>query len=204
MRNQNFTKILIISLLIFFVCGTTFANRNSSIKTYVTVKVGDKDKVSTDLIKYTERLGGYFTNLSDNQIIVKIPSEKTNLFLKRVKRSGTVIKRGYETKDYTFEINRKKASLKAKKNVLNQYMNVLKNSSSQSLLYVEKEVVKLVGDIERLEGAIRYMEHKLDFSLVTISFRFRNRQIPQSRKYSSFKWLNTMNMADLIRGFSYE
>ncbi|MCP3927206.1 MAG: DUF4349 domain-containing protein [Desulfobacterales bacterium] len=201
------TKTLICFLFIImcvFICGTCYAKSTSSIKTSVTIKVGDKEKTTSNLIRYAERLGGYFTHLSDDKIIVKVPSKKTNLFVKRVKKSGFVISRGYETKDYTFQINQKKASLKAKKKVLGQYMDVLKNSSEGSLLYVEREVVSLVAGIEQLEGSIRYMEHLLDFSQVTVSFRFRNRAIPKSKKYSSFQWLNTMNMADLIRGFRYE
>ncbi len=201
MRNIKPKTFICFLFIIMFVSGACFAKSTSSIKTSVTIKVGNKEKTASNLIKYAERLGGYFTHLSDDKIIVKIPTDNTNRFVKRVKRSGFVISRGYETKDYAFQINQKKASLKAKKKVLGQYMDVLKNSSEGSLLYVEKEVVSLVASIEQLEGSIRYMEHLLDFSQITVSFRFRNRATPTSKKYSSFQWLNTMNMADLIRGF---
>ncbi len=95
----------------------------------------------------------------------------------------------------------KESSLSGKMEVMAQYMKVLEEAETEAILLVEKEIIHLMEAIEKLKGEIRYLKHCIRFAKINISFRFRDRTIPKNDGTSSFPWLNTMNLSDLIGDF---
>ena len=86
---------------------------------------------------------------------------------------------------------------------MRKYLEVMSEAGTSGVLRVEQEVNRLVGEIEQLKGSIRLMEHKLELAEVRISFQFRDRSAPVRDGRSSFPWLNTMNLIDLVEDFRY-
>jgi len=87
--------------------------------------------------------------------------------------------------------------------VLERYFDVLHNARPQAVTTVEHEMTSLIAEIEQLQGALVFAEHRLSYAQLDVSFEFRDRQAPVNNGNSSFPWLNTMNLADLIGDFQY-
>ncbi len=197
----NFVMFFIIAPFLLFT--NAYGEQVSSIHASVTVKVGNKDYSSSVLIKKAEDSKGYFTAISEERISFKIPYKKHKKFIREAESTGTVINRSYSATDHTFELNRKKSLLTAKEDILKQYMVVLRSSEKKNIFYVEKEVTKLIEEIEKLKGSINKIEHISKYALISVYFKFRDRSAPIAKKASSFSWINSMNMVKLIEDFKY-
>ncbi len=129
--------------------------------------------------------------------------ENADKFLEFAEKQGTVIQREYKTDHKGFDLLRTEAMLKSREEIRLQYLEVLKKANAKTILAVEKEIADLIKGIETLKGEIRYMKHRLRFAEIEISFDFRERSAPAPDGKSSFPWLNTMNLPDLVEEFQY-
>jgi hypothetical protein len=170
----------------------------------LTLNVNDLSGAAEDLIKKAESVGGYFTHYTDYTIRFSVPFSKTKEFLAYAETVGTLADKQYQTTNYGEELDRKRNSLRAKENILDKYLDVLKTAKTQKITSVEREIIQLVTDIETLKGSIQFIEHLLAYSKVSIQFRFKDRNAPVTAAVSSFPWLNTVNLQTMIQDFQNE
>lgn len=198
---------LIVFLLAPILAGIAFAGSNPSPKAVVVsvlaLKVADRESVSNLLVEKAKSLGGYFKSLDNRGAKFRIPVEKTETFLEFAEKQGTVIQREYKTDHIGFDLLRKEATLKSREEIRDQYLDVLKKADAKTILAVEKEIAGLIKEIENLKGEIRFMKHRLRFAEIEIAFHFRDRSAPAPDGSSSFPWLNTLNLPDLVEEFQH-
>jgi hypothetical protein len=178
-----------------------WAQDTSAILMKMVVKVPDRDRAADAVVAAAEAAQGYFTEKSRDVVIVKVPAAQAQGLIEIVTRQGEVIDRQYRREDLGDELIKKQAALKSKEAVHNQYLEVLRQADAEDVLYVEKEIVELVGEIETLKGAIRYLHHRVRFAEIQVSFQFRDRAAPVADGTSSFAWLNTLNLMDLLKDY---
>ena len=87
--------------------------------------------------------------------------------------------------------------------MLDRYFQVLRGANDRAVVEIEAQMIGLVEEIEALKGAIRLLEHQMQYAELTVSFQFRDRRPPTRDGRSSFGWLNTMNLVDLVQEFSH-
>ena len=202
-------KVMVLVVLFFvpFPAGTVFAGSNpqadAAIVSALALKVTDRDGVSDILVEKAKSVGGYFKSLDAKAAEFRIPSEKAKEFLEFAEKQGTVIQREYRTTQCEFDLLRKEATLKSREEIRKQYLDVLKKANVKTILVVEKEIAGLIREIETLKGEIRLMRHRLQFAAIEIAFDFRERSAPAPDGTSSFPWLNTLNLPDLVEEFQY-
>ena len=119
-----------------------------------------------------------------------------------VGEQGQVVQRDYRSEDHGAEIAELSARLEGREDILERYMEVLADASSSAVVQVEQRVLQAVAEIEQIEGRIRYLEHQVAFANVTIYFEFRDRSAPIRTGSSSFRWLNQLNLSDLMADFN--
>ncbi len=166
------------------------------------VKVAQRDDAAKALIAETESRGGYFSLLSDEQLVLRVPVAEVEAVVSAVDEQGLVVDRSYNSEDLRETLNEHRTRLAARKRVLDQYFGLLSGADADAVLTVEREITRLVAEVERLEGAIRFMEHGADMANVTVRFRFRERTGPRSDASSSFEWLNGLNLQGLVDDFT--
>ena len=81
---------------------------------------------------------------------------------------------------------------------------MLNTAGPNAVVEVEQQMTTLVEEIESLKGQLQLFEHQLQLADIVVSFQFRDRRPPVRDGSSSFKWLNTMNLVDLIWEFGRE
>jgi hypothetical protein len=168
------------------------------------LKVGNRDQVADQLIVAVEKLDGYFIERTDEMLRLKVPVESVKKVLAAVEPLGVVIERKQEAQDLGDSMDERRTRLASKQEVLQRYFAVLSNAGPSAVVEVEQEMTSLVQEIESLKGSLTMYEHQLKYADVVVSFQFRERRPPVRDGSSSFRWLNTMNLADLIWGFSHE
>ena len=141
---------------------------------------------------------GWFSRFSGNGVTVRVPTASADAYLAAAQELGDVDSRQYGREDLGARIADLESRLKARREVLGRYLEVLDEASPKAVVQVEQEITRVVAEIEGLEGQLRVMADRVDHSEVSLSFRYRERRAPVRDGGSSFAWLNTMNVADLL------
>jgi hypothetical protein len=187
---------------VMHLAGTPgWAVETSAIEVKVVVKVSDRAKAADSLVQSAARLDGYFTQKTGDGVILRIPASGLKPLLADVDQLGQVIDRQLGREDLGEELLRKKAVLKAKTEAQHQYLALLDQAETEGALSVEKELILLVAEIETLKGQLRHLQDRIAFARVEVRFEYRDRSAPVPDGSSSFAWLNTMNLIDLLEEF---
>jgi hypothetical protein len=192
---------LLLVTAIFLLGGAARAAESSAILLKVVVKVDDRDRAADSLVQSAGKLGGYFTRKSRDTVVLRLPAAGLKPLLADVDGLGEVISRELRREDVGTELLQKKAELKAKTETQKQYLEILEKADTEGALYVEGELIHLVAEIEMLKGRIRHLQHRIAYAGVVVAFDYRDRSAPVANGSSSFVWLNTMNLNDLLEDF---
>ncbi len=178
--------------------------REERVTASLTLKVANREEAAETLIADAKGIGGYFATHTAEQVVLRIPVAETEALLERATELGLVVQRNYSTTDLGGELLDLRSRLKARRQILDQFFELVPTAGTKSIVSVEREIVRLVADIEKLQGRIRLLEHQAAMARVDIAFQFRDRAAPSRDGSSSFYWLNTLNVADIVNDFRYQ
>ncbi|MEL6543214.1 MAG: DUF4349 domain-containing protein [Myxococcota bacterium] len=173
-----------------------------AVQNSVVLKVGDREQAADAVVEQAEKVGGYFSSRSDTAVTLKVPAKSAPQILSFIEESGIVVDRNYNARDVGFALEEKRARLRSREEVLKRYFAVMQTAGVKNIVSVEREMTTLVQEIETLKGQLKLIEHQLSFAEIRVDFQFRDRRPPLRTGNSNFQWLNTVNLADLIQGFS--
>jgi hypothetical protein len=169
----------------------------------VTVKVSQRDEASAAVIAKARAAGGWFSEFAADHVTLRVPAAEVEPLMDFAAAQGVLAERQISRADNSAELSQARARLGTRKEMLEQYMAVLAGASAKAVVQVEREITRLVAEIEGLEGHIRFLEDRVAYGTVTVWFQFRDRAAPVSDGSSSFAWLNTLNLQDLVADFRW-
>lgn len=183
--------------------GLSQAEEALYITSHVTLKVQKKEQVADALVKKAEEFDGYYSSRTDYALQLKIPVAKAQDYLDYVTEQGLIASRSFNSQSLSQEIADLSARLKTREELLQKYFKILEEAQSDHVIAVENEVIRLIGEIEHLKGQLRRQQHLATYADITIEFRFRDRRAPVADGSSSFSWINTLNITDVLSAFQY-
>ena len=80
---------------------------------------------------------------------------------------------------------------------------MLETADARSVVRVEQQIIQAIVQIEQIKGQIRVLEDQAAYARVTVDFRFRDRAAPRRDGSSSFAWLNSLNITDVVGGLQH-
>lgn len=164
----------------------------------LSLRVDDREAALQKAIALTRAHKGWFASLSTDRVSLRVPVEEARALVEELRAQGEVFERSFESQDLRAQRADLESRLKARKKVLEQYMAVLGSASAHSVVAVEQEIIRVVSEIEGIEGQLRVIDDRSSIARVDVGFVYRDRAAPLRDGTSSFAWLNTMNMADLL------
>ena len=187
---------------VLLLTGTAVgAEETSAVQVQMVVKVSDRDHAAERLVAGAAALQGYFTRRARDGVVLQVPAEGLKALLADAGAVGQVIDRQWRREDLGGVLIELEAALKAKTEVQRQYLALLAQADTDAALAVEEELVRLTAEIETLQGRIRHLRHRIAFARVEVRFDHRDRPMPAPDGRSSFAWLNTLNLSDLLEDF---
>lgn len=107
-----------------------------------------------------------------NTIVIRVPADNFDKLLNDATQEIEKFDRKeINVKDVTEEFVDIQARLKTKKELEQRYLELLKQAKNVSeILEIEKQIGQLRADIESIEGRLKYLQNKVAFSTLTISF----------------------------------
>ncbi len=198
-----FIKVLCLSLLsISWAAGKEI--QCIAIQASLVLKVSHPATTAKQIIEKVEALGGYFSIYTEQNLVLKVPRDKTQDMIAFASGLGIVVEKNFAAKDIGAELDEMRTRLQSQSQILEKFLAIMYTANQEGIVAVESEITKLLEEIDTLKGALLLLEHRLEYAQLSVSFRFRERKAPIPSGVSSFPWLNTMNMEDLIKEFSHD
>lgn len=115
-------------------------------------------------------MGGYLSTRSDTTVEVRVPSPKFREALAAIEKIGEVTSRSVNAQDVSEEFHDlevRLTNLKATRKRLEEFL--AKSGTMQDMLAVERELERVAGEIDRIEGRLRFLKTRAAFSTITVS-----------------------------------
>jgi hypothetical protein len=126
------------------------------------------------VIDVAEALGGYLAGRKDTSVQVRIPSAYFREGFTRIEQIAEVLHRSVSADDVSeqySDLEVRLANLRATHKRLQEFL--AKSGTIQDMLTVGRELERVAGEIEAIEGKMRFLRSRAAFSLVTVSFQVK-------------------------------
>ena len=175
----------------------------SAVTAGLTLQVDDRAAALDAAIALVDDHGGWFAALGTDHVSLRVPTEKARLLVEELRETGTLVERSFGSDDLTAQVVDLESQLRARREVLARYEAVLADASPKAIVSVERQITQLVSEIELAEGRLRVLQDRANYARIDVSLRFRERRAPARDGSSSFAWLNTMNVSDMLHHFEW-
>lgn len=107
-----------------------------------------------------------------NTIIIRVPADNfDNLLSNATQGVEKFESKEIKVKDVTEEFLDVQARLKTKKELEQRFIDLLKEAKNvPEVLEIEKQIAQLRSDIESIEGRLKYLQDRVSFSTLTMTF----------------------------------
>jgi Domain of unknown function (DUF4349) len=144
-------------------------------------------------------LGGYLALRTDHEITVRVPRDQFDELVRRVERMGDVLHKNVAAEDVTDQYVDIDIRLKNARAVRDRLEKLLTAASVRDAIEIQKELAKVTGEIEGLEGKLKLMRDRIAYSTVTVSFEQTQAQKVKAQALLPFPWMVTMGLSPLLQ-----
>jgi hypothetical protein len=161
-------------------------------------------EVSASLHKLEElahELGGFLSKRDDRSITFRVPAARFQEAVARAEKLGEVVHRNVQAQDVTEEyldIEVRLRNARAMRDRLEQLL--AKAANVNDSLAIERELGRVAGEIERMEGRLKFFRDRATFSTITATFQPRATDEPATPAVRlPFPWLHSLGLGRLMQ-----
>lgn len=149
--------------------------------------------------RVAREVGGYLAQRSDVAITIRVPRARFDEALHRVEASGDVLHREVSAEDVTDQYVEIETRLKNARSMRDRLEQLLARAGVKEAIEIEKELGRVTGEIESMEGKLKVLRDKIAYSTITVTFEPRGsgavRDMPLRLP---FPWLSTLGLPRLL------
>ncbi len=134
-------------------------------------------KTIDTIIDTAESLGGYLAGRKDTSVQVRVPSSRFRESLQLLEKIGEVTHRSVTADDVSeqySDLEVRLTNLKATQKRLHEFL--AKSGTIADMLTIGNELERVSGEIEAIEGKMRFLRSRAAFSVVTVNLAVRPKQ----------------------------
>lgn len=143
--------------------------------------------------------GGYLVQQSDRRITFRVPAARFEETLESALALGDVVHREIKAEDVTaefFDIETRLGTLEATRARLEQLM--ARAADVEEALAVERELGRVIGEIEQLKGRLKLLRELHAFSTITLELQPRVVETLDTSVRLPFPWLRSLGLGELL------
>lgn len=145
-------------------------------------------------------LGGFLAKRDERSITIRVPVARFDEAVKRLDAVGDVLQRNVAVEDVTAEYVDLEIRLKNARAVRDRLEKLLEKAANvEESVLLEKELGRVAGEIERIEGRLKFLRDRAAFSTITVTFQPRPREsIDPTGPRLPVDWLNNLGLSRLL------
>lgn len=150
---------------------------------YLTIEVDNYKKTSKEIFNYVEELNGYVSNensyildrdnnLLGGNIVLRIPNNHFDNMVQYLESIGYISNRSISSEDITEEYVDLQSRLKVMYSKEERLLALLEKSGTlNDVLSVENELATTRGDIESLEGRLKFYDNQVSLATLNVELK---------------------------------
>ncbi len=164
------------------------------------IMVANPEHTVHRIAAWTERRGGYYIFKSMDLVVVRVPMEELEkLRALTEKEAEQVVSVNFEALDLRESILRAQSGIQSREEILQKNLLYLDRADVEGTLAIEREIFRLLQEIENLKGRLRKLSTDIRFAHAEIHLSFIEQTLPQDVP-SSFQWINTIDFYGFVQG----
>lgn len=157
----------------------TESHRRIQQSAHLDMRVDQSDSTNTHLRAIAKRHDGYVVMLGDRHSSIRVKTASLAAAVNEVSTLGRVRSKSYKGVDVTEQYVDNELRLDNARKARERYLELLKQAENvQAALLVEKELERLNGEIELLEGRQNKLKHLSDMATISVDIREREKLGP--------------------------
>ena len=140
------------------------------------LKVKNTDTANVHLKEIAEKYEGYAMSMGNKKTEIRVKADKLNNALNDISKIGKIRNKNIYGSDVTDEYYDYQIRLENAKKARQRYLELLSKAENvEATLKVEKELERLNGEIDTMEGKLNRLTHLSEFSTLTIYLQQRKK-----------------------------
>jgi len=141
-----------------------------------TLKVKNTDSANVRLKAIAEKYEGYAMSMGNKKTEIRVKADKLNNALNDISKIGKIRNKNIYGSDVTDEYYDYEIRLENAKKARQRYLELLSKAENvEATLKVEKELERLNGEIDTMEGKLNRLTHLSEFSTLTVYLQQRKK-----------------------------
>ena len=159
----------------------------------VNASLGKVEQIARDL-------GGFLARRDDAAITIRVPVARFDEAVSRIEGVGDMLHRNVAVEDVTEEFTDLEIRMRNARAIRDRLEKLLdKAATVEESVVLERELGRVAGEIERIEGRLKYLRDRAAFSTITVSFQPRPREsLDPSGPRLPVEWLNQLGLGRLL------
>jgi len=142
----------------------------------VNLRVKNTDTTNVHLKEIAEKYDGYAMSMGNKRTEIRVKAEKLNNAINDISKIGKIRDKTIYGSDVTDEYFDYQIRLENAKKARQRYLELLSKAENvEATLKVEKELERLNGEIDTMEGKLNRLTHLSEFSTLTIYLQQRKK-----------------------------
>lgn len=165
----------------------------------VQIAVFETEKALGAAEQVMQKAKGYLVRRTDQTITFRVPAPAFQAALDEVLQLGDVVHRQVSARDVTdefYDVQTRTKTLEALRDRLQELLSRARDV--EEALAVERELGRIVEEIERLKGRLKLLRELIAFSTITVEFRPRAVESIESTVELPFPWLKELGLGELL------
>jgi hypothetical protein len=173
----------------YFQTPPVEAARRIIYEAQISLIVKKMSETETDIARLLKQFNGYvadaFVDRRQGHELtgrwkVRVPAPQFDTFLEEVSKLGIAENRQQTAQDVTEEFVDLEAQITNKKRLEQRIVALLEDASGKikDVIEVERELSRVRGEIEQMEGKLRYLTNRTDLTTVSITAREEENYVP--------------------------
>ena len=143
-------------------------------------KTIDVNKTKLLILQTVKDLNGYISNdyvfgysdRHEHRLTIRVPADKFDSLLEKISENVDKLdSKNIDVLDVTEEFIDVEVRIQTKKDLQNRYRELLKQATKlEDIINIEKEIGKLQTEIESVEGRMKYLKDRIEFSTLTVTY----------------------------------
>jgi hypothetical protein len=199
---RHFYRAVLVFLFIFSFTITLPLHGENYLSHSVsaTLLVTDPEKSSDLITEWVEGSGGLYLFKSNDRVVFRFPYEKIKGLRNLLEETADeIVDISFEAQDVRERIVQLRSGIASREEILTKNMSYLGRANVAGTLAIEREILRLVQEIETLKGELRRLEVERVLAWGEVNLNFKQQTLPDDIP-SSFGWINTVDFIRFLQG----